>query len=161
MVGKKWCWIFRRHDICTLRQKYVWHLQVWSVSLKGLCWDCWTIWEYSFFFNQTWSTQSISINNGWVFDENYKLCEDWTCAWLWDILYFKISGGQKSEVGMKKNSMTEHPADAWAGDPSTLSTKVEANAILPLRDYEVNAPTAFGKQERLIISEKSAKSAYL
>ena len=113
------------------------------------------------FFNQTWSTQSISINNGWVFDENYKLCEDWTCAWLWDILYFKISGGQKSEVGMKKNSMTEHPADAWAGDPSTVSTKVEANAILPLRDYEVNAPTAFGKQERLIISEKSPKSAYL
>ena len=113
------------------------------------------------FFNQTWSTQSISINNGWVFDENYKLCEDWTCAWLWDILYFKISGGQKSEVGMKKNSMTEHPADAWAGDPSTLSTKVEANAILPLRDYEVNAPTTFGKQERLIISVKSPKSAYL
>ena len=72
------------------------------------------------FFNQTWSTQSISINNGWVFDENYKLCEDWTCAWLWDILYFKISGGQKSEVGMKKNSMTEHPADAWAGELVTL-----------------------------------------
>ena len=44
-------------------------------------------------------------------------------------------------------------------DPSTVFTKVEANAILPLRDYEVNAPSAFGKQERLIISEKSPKSA--
>ena len=38
---------------------------------------------------------------------------------------------------------------------------MEANAILPLRDYEVNAPTTFGKQERLIISVKSPKSAYL
>ena len=45
-------------------------------------------------------------------------------------------------------------------DPSTVFTKVEANAILPLRDYEVNAPTTFGKQERLMISEKSPKSAY-
>ena len=42
-------------------------------------------------------------------------------------------------------------------DPSTVFTKVEANAILPLRDYEVNAPSAFGKQERLIIAEKKSK----
>ena len=44
-------------------------------------------------------------------------------------------------------------------DPSTVFTKVEANAILPLRDYEVNAPSAIGKQERLIISVNSPKSA--
>ena len=62
-----------------LCQKYDWQsdLCLWKVYAETAGAFVSTI-----YFNQTWSTQSCSNITGWVFDENYKLFEDWQCAYI-------------------------------------------------------------------------------